>query len=123
MQVVDTDTLGCGVRALVDGAGASRRRRLSRPRRHGRGARGGGDRQGEPHRARRPVELAPSPAHPNATWKSAYPTDPWTIPVEQKAHLLLKANAEAMKVAKVKYVNSILFFVKRTGTTRTPTAR
>ena len=40
-------------------------------------------------------------------------TDPWDVPLEAKVDLLLKANAEALKTPKVKYVNSILFFVKQ----------
>lgn len=35
------------------------------------------------------------------------------MPLEQKVDLLLAANAEALKVDKVKYVNSVLFFVKQ----------
>ena len=46
-------------------------------------------------------------------WKSAYQTDPWDVPLEAKVDLLLNANAEALKVPKVKFVNSILFFVKQ----------
>ena len=41
------------------------------------------------------------------------PTDPWDVPLEAKVDLLLKANAEALKAPKVKYVNSVLFFVKQ----------
>src|SRR5258706_482561 len=59
-----------------------------------------------------PVTPAPPPPYPNATWKSAYQVDPFTIPVEQKAQLLIDANTEAMKVANVRFVNSTLFFVK-----------
>src|SRR5205085_11458009 len=38
--------------------------------------------------------------------------DPFTIPIEQRADLLLKANAEALKVKGVRFVNSGLLFVK-----------
>ena len=43
-------------------------------------------------------------SYPDATWKSAYTIDPFTIPIEQTADLLLKANAEAMKVKGVQFV-------------------
>ncbi len=114
VNVVDTDTLGCGVRALVDGCwGFAATRTLTR--------------DGVTTAAReavaiakanrvardRAVMLAPTQAYPNASWKSAYTTDPFNVPLEQKVDLLLKANAEAMKVANVKFVNSILFFVKQ----------
>src|SRR5262249_31674630 len=59
-----------------------------------------------------PVVLAPAPSYPDVTWKSAYEIDPFTIPVEQKAELLINANTEAMKVANVKFVNSVFFFVR-----------
>ena len=45
-----------------------------------------------------PVVLAPGENHGRKSWKSAYVTDPWDIPLEQKADLLLRANAEALKV-------------------------
>jgi TldD protein len=114
VNVVDTDTLGCGVRALVDGCwGFAATRTLTR--------------DGVTTAAReavaiakanrvardRAITLAPTQAYPNATWKSAYTTDPFDVPLEQKVDLLLKANAEAMKVPNVKFVNSILFFVKQ----------
>ena len=112
-DVVDTDTMGCGVRVLVDGcwgftatqeltkAGVSsaaleavsiaKANRIARDRR---------------------VTLAPSPAYPDATWRSAYTIDPFTIAVETKADLLLKANAAALAVKNVRFVNSALLFVK-----------
>jgi TldD protein len=60
----------------------------------------------------RRVVLAPAPAHKDVTWKSAYTIDPFTVPVEEKAGLLLRANAEALKAPNVRFVNSGLAFVK-----------
>jgi TldD protein len=59
-----------------------------------------------------PVQLTPVQSYPNATWTSAFKIDPFTIPIEQRADLLLKANAEALKVKGVRFVNSGLLFVK-----------
>jgi TldD protein len=114
INVVDTDTLGCGVRALVDGCwGFAATRALTREAvtvaareavaiaRANRVARD------------RSVELAPVQSYPNATWRTPGVTDPFEVPLEQKVDLLLKANAEAMKVPGVRFVNSILFFVKQ----------
>ncbi|HVE80473.1 MAG TPA: TldD/PmbA family protein [Gemmatimonadaceae bacterium] len=113
VNVVDTDTTGCGVRVLVDGTwGFGATRTLTR--------------DGVATAAReavaiakanrvardRSVELAPVTPTPNGVWRSAFEVDPFTVPVEQKADLLLKANAEALKVAKVKYVFSAMYFVK-----------
>src|SRR5687768_8555331 len=112
-NVVDTDSIGAGIRALVDGtwgfaatrtmtkdaiaAAAKKAVAVAKATRIGRD---------------KPVELAPSPAHTDVSWKSAYTIDPWTIPIEQKADLLLKANANAMKAQNVKFVFSGLFFRK-----------
>lgn len=113
INVVDTDSIGCGVRALVDGvwgfaatraltpdgvAGAAREAvAIAKASRLARGT---------------PVELLPAPAHRDVTWKGAFEIDPWTIPIEQKADLLLKANAEALKVANVRFVFSAMMFRK-----------
>ncbi|HXD23948.1 MAG TPA: DNA gyrase modulator, partial [Gemmatimonadaceae bacterium] len=114
VQVVDTDTLGCGVRALVDGCWGFAATRYLTTENVTAAAREAVSIAKANRIARdRAVELAPSPAHPNATWKSAYTTDPWDVPLETKVDLLLKANAEALKSPKVKYVNSVLFFVKQ----------
>ena len=59
-----------------------------------------------------PVVLAPGEKHGKKTWKSAYVTDPWDVPLEEKAALLFKANAEAVKVPKVRFVQSGMSFVK-----------
>ena len=112
-NVVDTESFGIGVRALVDGTwgfaatptltkdGVARAAREAVA-------------VAKAHRVARDraVQLAPAPATPNGNWKSAFTVDPWSIPVEQKADLLLKANAEALKVKNVKFVNSAFFFVK-----------
>ncbi len=112
-DVVDTDTMGCGVRVLVEGCwGFCATQELTKP---GVGAAAQeavaiakANRVAQDRR----VTLAPAPAHPNATWRSAYTVDPFTIPIEQKADVLLRANAEALKVPSVRFVNSGLSFIK-----------
>ncbi len=112
-NVVDTDSIGCGVRALVDGTwGFAASRDLTRD-----GVAAAAREAVAIAKANRiardaPVVLAPTTSYPDVTWKSAYTTDPFTISVEEKADLLLRANAEALKVTGVKYVFSGLFFVK-----------
>ncbi len=112
-NVVDTETFGCGVRALVDGTwGFSATQTMTK--------------QGVAQAARQAVAIAkanrvargdavtlvPTEAHPNASWRSEFSIDPWTISVEEKADLLLKSNAEAMKAKNVSFVFSALFFVR-----------
>jgi TldD protein len=114
VNVVDTDTLGCGVRALVDGCwGFAATRDLTREAVTTAAREAVAIAKANRIARDRAVELAPVQAYPNATWKSAFTTDPFEVPLEAKVDLLLKANAEAMKVPNVKFVNSILFFVKQ----------
>ena len=54
---------------------------------------------------KRPVTLAPEPAHVDV-WQTALVKDPFKIPLEDTAELLLSINREAMKVAGVKFVTS-----------------
>ena len=112
-NVADTDTIGCGVRVLVDGTwGFSATRSLTKE-----GVARAATQAVALARANRVardrlVRLAPTDVHPNATWKSSYTIDPWSIPVEEKVALLLRANAAALKVKNVRFVNSNLAFVK-----------
>lgn len=112
-NVVDTDTVGLGVRALVDGTwgfaatriltidgAAAAAREAVAIAKASRVARAIG------------VEWLPTPTVKDGYWKSAFTQDPFEVPVEQKADLLIKANANAMKAKNVKYVFSGFFFVK-----------
>ena len=112
-NVSDTDTIGCGVRVLVDGTwGFSATRSLTKEG-VGRAAQRAVSLAKANRVARdRLVRLAPTDVHPNATWKSNYTIDPWAVPVEEKVALLLRANAAAMKVKNIRFVNSNLAFVK-----------
>jgi len=114
INVVDTDTLGCGVRVLVDGCwGFAATRTLTKDSVVSAAREAASIAKANRVARDRSVELAPAPAQPNATWKSAYKIDPFDVPLEQKVDLLLKANAEALKAPKVKFVNGVLFFVKQ----------
>ena len=113
VNTVDTDSIGAGIRALVDGTwGFGATETLTND-----GVAAAAREAVAIAKANRvardqPVQLTPVDAYPNASWKSAFKIDPFTIPIEQRADLLLKANAEAMKVKGVRFVNSGLFFVK-----------
>jgi TldD protein len=112
-NVLDTDTIGCGVRVLVDGTWGFSATRVLTKDGVSRAARQAVALAKANRVARdRSVTLAPSPAHSNASWKSNYTIDPWSIPVAEKVDLLLRANAAAMRVPNVRFVNSNLAFVK-----------
>jgi TldD protein len=112
-DVVDTDTMGCGVRVLVDGCwGFCATQELTKEGVGGAAQEAAAIAKANRVARDRRVTLAPAPAHPNATWRSAYTIDPFTVPVETKADLLLRANAAALAVPNVRFVNSQLLFVK-----------
>jgi len=111
-NVVDTDSMGCGIRALVDGTWGFAATRILTKDGVAATAREAVSIAKANRSARdRPVVLTPSPVA-TGTWKSAFTKDPWDVSVEEKAALLLKANAEALKVKGVKFIFSGLFFVK-----------
>lgn len=113
VQVGDTDSIGIGVRALVNGAwGFAASQTLTKEGVAAAAREAAAIAKANHIPGTAPVVLAPAPGYKDATWKSAYEIDPFTIPVEQKAQLLIDANTEAMKVANVKFVNSFLFFVR-----------
>src|SRR5215218_5494414 len=105
-NVSDSESYGLGVRALVGGswgfaatstmtkegvvAAAKEAARLARAARSVQ---------------KRPVELAPTPAV-KGTWKTPITRDPLDVPIEEKVALLLAANEAALKVPKVRFVNS-----------------
>ena len=60
----------------------------------------------------RPVTLAPTAPVKDGRWRSAIETDPFDVSIEEKVALLLRANAEALKVAGARFVNSSLSFVR-----------
>jgi TldD protein len=115
-QIVNTasnDNIGAGVRALVDGTwGFGATKTLTND-----GVAAAAREAVAIAKANRiardqPVQLAPTQSYPNATWKSSFTIDPFTIPIEERTDLLLRANAEALKVKGVRFVNSGLSFVK-----------
>lgn len=112
-NVVDSDTMGCGVRVLVNGCwGFAATEDLSKAGVGSAAAEAVAIAKANQIAQDRRVTLAPAPAHKDVTWKSAYTIDPFTVPVEEKANLLLRANAEAVKAPNVRFVNSAVSFVK-----------
>ena len=112
-SVVDTDTVGIGVRALVDGTWGFAATRILTAEGAAAAAREAVAIAKASRVARaNPIEWLPAPVVKDGVWKSAFTQDPFDVPVEQKADLLIKANANAMKAKNVKYVFSGFFFVK-----------
>ncbi|HTD60284.1 MAG TPA: TldD/PmbA family protein [Gemmatimonadaceae bacterium] len=110
--VGESDSIGCGVRALVDGTWgfaatrvltddgvAATARQAIATAKASRAARGTA------------IELAPAPAH-RAQWSSPCQIDPFDVTPEEEIDLLLRANAAALATRKVQFASSGLDFVK-----------
>jgi TldD protein len=112
-QVVDTDTIGIGVRALVDGTWGFAATRILTNDGAAAAAREAVAIAKASRVARdRPIEWLPSPVVKDGVWKSAFTKDPFDISIEEKADLLIRTNAAAMKTKGVQFVFSGFFFVK-----------
>jgi TldD protein len=113
----DNDTLGFGVRALVGGAWGFAASRELTSNEVARVATQAVD-QAKANRSAlvRPVTLAPVTPTPDGRWRSPIKTDPFDVPVEEKAALLLAANEAALKVPGARFVNSGMFFLREEKT-------
>jgi TldD protein len=117
--VSDTESYGVGVRALVNGSwgfaatsDVSKTGVQTAAREAARIARAGRSTQ------KRPVELAPVKAV-TGSWRTPITTDPIDIPIEEKVALLLAANEAALKVPKIRFVNSGLQLLREEKTLAT----
>ena len=113
VNLSDSDTMGFGIRVLVNGAwGFAASRDLTRQEVQ-RVARVAATQARANRRATsRPVVLAPTTPIPDGRWASPARVDPFSIPIEDKAALLLRANAAALGVRGARFVNSAMFFLK-----------
>jgi TldD protein len=109
----DSESMGFGVRVLVSGAwGFAASRDLSRAEVQRVSRVAVAQARANRRAMQRPIVLAPSDPVPDGRWAAAARIDPFTIPIEDKAALLLRANAEALRVPGARFVNSNMFFLK-----------
>jgi TldD protein len=113
----DNETMGCGVRVLVDGTwgfAATRELTTDAIARTARLAVA----QAKANRRTQvaPVQLAPVTPTLNGTWRSPIRIDPFTVAIEDQVALLLQANESALGVAGVRFVNSAMFFLREEKT-------
>src|SRR5499427_4748084 len=106
-NISDRDTMGFGIRVLAAGAwGFAASRELTRPEVQ-RVARTAVSQARANRRAiQGPVVLAPVDPIPDGRWSAPARIDPFTIPIEDKVALLLRCNAEALKVRGTRFVTS-----------------
>ncbi len=118
--VNESDTVGCGVRVLVDGAwGFAAHKMLTRDSVAEIARMAVAQARANSRAVRTPVMLAPVAPTPNGEWRSAIQVDPFTVPVEEKIALLLAANDAALKVPGARYVSSNMFFLREEKTLAT----
>jgi TldD protein len=112
-NISDRDTMGFGIRVLAAGAwGFAASRELTRHEVQ-RVARAAVSQARANRRAiQRPIVLAPVDPVPDGRWSASARIDPFTIPIEDKVALLLRCNAEALKVQGTRFVTSNMFFTK-----------
>jgi TldD protein len=112
IRATDSESYGFGVRVLVQGAwGFAASRELTRDEVTRVAQAAVAQARANRRAMSRPVVLAPTPPVKDGRWRSPIEIDPFTIPVEEKVALLLRANGEALKVAGARYVSSSMAFV------------
>ena len=112
-NLANNETMGVGVRVLVNGAwgfAATSELTADAVARVARQAAAQAKASRTP--GHRPVVLAPAPGNQKGTWKAAARVDPFTIPIEEKVALLLATNEIALKNPRARFVNSSMFFLK-----------
>jgi len=80
INVVDQDSMGCGVRALVDGTwGFAATRNLTKAGVAGAAREAAAIAKANRIARDRAVQLAPSPSYPDASWVTPHTIDPFTV--------------------------------------------
>ncbi|MBR9988351.1 MAG: TldD/PmbA family protein [Gemmatimonadetes bacterium] len=109
----DNETMGFGVRVLADGSwGFAASATLTGEEVERIAQRAVAQAKANARARPRPVELAPAVAHPSAVWRSPVEIDPFTVSIEDKVAHLLEANAAALAVSGIRFVNSSMFFLR-----------
>ncbi len=116
-ELVDTDTFGFGVRALVGGTwGFAASRELSAAEIDRVAAQAVSQARANAVARQRPVELAAVESYPDASWRSPIEIDPFDVAIEEKVALLLAANEAALRIQGARFVTSSMFFLREEKT-------
>ncbi|HEY2064446.1 MAG TPA: TldD/PmbA family protein [Gemmatimonadaceae bacterium] len=114
--LVDNETLGFGIRALVNGAwGFAASRDITRDEIARVARQAAAQARANSLTLVRPVVLAPATAVKDGVWRTPIEIDPFSVSVEDKVGLLLAANAAALKQG-ARFVNSNMFFLREEKT-------
>ena len=124
--LVDNETVGFGVRVLVDGAwGFAASRELTADDVVAVARQAVAQAKANRSALVKPVALAPVTPVADGTWRGSWiKTDPFDVPIEEKVALLLQANEAALKVvdpanARRGFVTSSMFFLREEKTLAT----
>ena len=111
--VSSRETYGLGIRALVGGSwGFSATRELNRESVAATAREATAIAAANDRIAPSTVTLAPVETYKNVYWETPYKIDPFSVPIEEKADLLFRTNAEALKVKGVRFVSSSVLSIK-----------
>jgi TldD protein len=114
--VIDNETQGFGIRAIVNGSwGFAASRDVTREEVIRVAKQAATQARANATTLVKPIQLAPVTATPNGTWKTPIEIDPFSVDIEAKVALLLDANAAALK-AGARFVNSNMFFLREEKT-------
>ncbi|MEN8375997.1 MAG: TldD/PmbA family protein [Gemmatimonadota bacterium] len=110
----DSETFGFGVRVITNGTwGFAASRDLTREEVQRVAQQAVAQARSGAFARLRPLELAPTPAYPEAEWTAPVEVDPFDIPIEDKVALLLQANEAALSVDGARFVNSFMTFLRQ----------
>jgi TldD protein len=116
-SLMDDETMGFGLRVLVDGTWGFAASRDLTPDEIARVARQAAEQARANHAARlRPVALAPAEVHPHGEWRSPIEIDPFEVDIADQVAVLLAANEAALRVPRARFVNSSMAFVREEKT-------
>jgi len=112
-QVQSTDSFGINLRAMVGGSwGFSATQILTRDAIATMAREAVVIAQANNQVAPSVAELAPVAVFPNADWITPHSVDPFLVPLEDKAALLLRINEEALRVNNIRFASSSILSVK-----------
>ncbi len=110
-NIVNTESTGCGVRVIADGAWGFAATNEMTPEAVADAARlAVAIAKANAQSQTQPVQLAPTPGVGEVSWKTPIRRNAMEVPIEEKVELLLGVNAAAMN-AGANFVNSQLFLV------------
>lgn len=116
-ELSDRESTGVAVRALVNGAwGYASSQQVTRDMCHSLAVEAAARAREVARVVRRPIRLASVDAYPDGEWMTPIRREPFRVPMDEKAGLLLDANREALSVSGVRFATSFISVVRSRST-------